>query len=397
MALARIITRSQACSQELALDLLARGYAVEIVSPDQIPDNLADLELRVDTPPGDQLIANVKAHHGERLASFEFVHHLKAPMVDFRRRLPGSPEVPHLPEQPVRTSPEPSIEAVQSPADTPQSAVVNIFPKAETPLQSPLDCDPNSEPHPNPDPSPEEGARQIATEVPSQEPMKPPSYFAVKDGAMNPVTKVLPVIVPPRPAKQRRDHSPEGSAGRRWSATLTFVGIVLLAVVLAFDMRHAGTTAPQGPERLNAEKVAAPSVAAPSAAADPSIASPDFNRSTVADSVTDRGRPENVSSSALPTAPENSDSSHASEAAQIAKGVSLAATAHTRVSHQDEHDLIARDTVTYLDKRFEPASKQKRTTAHTRQHPKPRPQSGGVIAANSVIYLNKKSAPKAAK
>jgi hypothetical protein len=317
-------------------------------------------------------------------------------MVDFRRRLPGSPEVPHLPEQPVRTIPEPSIEAVQSPADTPQSAVVDVFPKAETRLQSPLDCDPNSEPHPNPDPSPEQGARQIATEVPSQAPMKLPSYFAVTDGTMSPATKVLPAIlpamVPPRPAKQRRDHSPEWSAGRGWSATLTFVGLVLLAVVLAFGMRHASRTARQGPERLNAEKVAAAS-----AAADPSIANPDFDRSTVADSVTDAGRPEKVSSSALPAAAENSDSPHASEAAQIAKGVGPAATAHTRVSHQDEHDLIARDTVTYLDKRFEPASKEKRTTAHTRQHPKPRPQSGGVIAANSVTYLNKKPAPKAAK
>ena len=48
MALARIITRSHTCSRELALDLLARGYAVEIVSPDEIPENLADLELRVE-------------------------------------------------------------------------------------------------------------------------------------------------------------------------------------------------------------------------------------------------------------------------------------------------------------------------------------------------------------
>ncbi len=51
MALARIITRSNARSRELALDLLARGYAVEIISPDKIPDNIADLELRVDAGP----------------------------------------------------------------------------------------------------------------------------------------------------------------------------------------------------------------------------------------------------------------------------------------------------------------------------------------------------------
>src|ERR1700733_99278 len=94
MALARIITRSHACSRELALDLLARGYTVEIVSPDAIPDNLADLELRVDTNDGDQLVANVTAYDGGRATSLEFLHHLKAPMGDFIRRVPEIPEVP---------------------------------------------------------------------------------------------------------------------------------------------------------------------------------------------------------------------------------------------------------------------------------------------------------------
>jgi hypothetical protein len=97
MALARIITRSQACSRQLALDLLARGYAVEIVSPDNIPDNIADLELRVDTAPGDQLIASVEAHNGDRSASLDFVHHLKAPMVDLKPfTFPLSPSVSML-------------------------------------------------------------------------------------------------------------------------------------------------------------------------------------------------------------------------------------------------------------------------------------------------------------
>src|SRR5258706_85490 len=66
MALARIITRSNPCSRQLALDLLGRGYAVEIVSPDSIPDNLADLELRVEEDPGNQLVASVEAHNGGR-------------------------------------------------------------------------------------------------------------------------------------------------------------------------------------------------------------------------------------------------------------------------------------------------------------------------------------------
>ena len=110
MALARIITHSQACSRELALDLLARGYAVEIISPDSIPNDIADLELRVDTVLGNQLIASVEAHNGERTASLEFVHHLKAPMVDFIRRPPEPREAFHFSEEPVIVNTGPSVE-----------------------------------------------------------------------------------------------------------------------------------------------------------------------------------------------------------------------------------------------------------------------------------------------
>src|ERR1017187_5705531 len=97
MALARIISRSQQCSRELALDLLGRGYTVEIVSPDAIPDSLADLELRVESGPADILTASVEAHRGARSTSLEFVHHLKAPMGDFIRRPPEATEAISFP------------------------------------------------------------------------------------------------------------------------------------------------------------------------------------------------------------------------------------------------------------------------------------------------------------
>src|SRR5258706_10035827 len=118
MALARIITRSNPCSRQLALDLLGRGYAVEIVSPDSIPDNLADLELRVEEDPGNQLIASVEAHNGEHTASLEFLHYLKAPMPDFIRRPPPEPhEAVHYLEPPVNFNAEPGAEDVEPPAD----------------------------------------------------------------------------------------------------------------------------------------------------------------------------------------------------------------------------------------------------------------------------------------
>jgi hypothetical protein len=69
--------------------------------------------------------------------------------------------------------------------------------------------------------------------------------------------------------------------------------------------------------------------------------------------------------------------------------------------HTPGDDLIARNTVTYLDKRFEPrpvkksASKVKTAKSPARRRPSLR-KHGGVIAANEVTYLHKPS-PKAAK
>ncbi|HUB02930.1 MAG TPA: hypothetical protein VL983_09600 [Terriglobales bacterium] len=85
MALARIISNSPLCSRELALNLLERGYAVEIVSPDAIPDNLADLELRVETGPADLLTANVEARGETRSATLQFIHQLKSPSLEMKR------------------------------------------------------------------------------------------------------------------------------------------------------------------------------------------------------------------------------------------------------------------------------------------------------------------------
>ena len=55
MALARIISRSQRAAQSLAMDLLARGYAVEIISPDASPATRADLVVRVVADGADQV------------------------------------------------------------------------------------------------------------------------------------------------------------------------------------------------------------------------------------------------------------------------------------------------------------------------------------------------------
>jgi hypothetical protein len=88
MALARIISNSDLCSRELAINLLERGYAVEIVSPDAIPDNLADLEVRVETGPADLLSASVEVRGGSHSSTLQFIHQLKTPSLDMKRPAP---------------------------------------------------------------------------------------------------------------------------------------------------------------------------------------------------------------------------------------------------------------------------------------------------------------------
>jgi len=119
MALARIISNSPLCSRELALNLLERGYAVEIVSPDEIPDNLADLELRVETGPADLLNAKVEARSETRSASLEFIHQLKSPSLEVKRP-PRDAEpvaVPDLtiPALAISANPLPALAAPASP------------------------------------------------------------------------------------------------------------------------------------------------------------------------------------------------------------------------------------------------------------------------------------------
>lgn len=368
MALARIITRSQACSRELALDLLARGYAVEIVSPDKIPDNIADLELRLDAGPGDQLIATVESHDGERSASLDFVHHLKAPMVDFKRRPPELPPPVHaqavrVPEHPVRFNVEPNVESVTPPAEAPKLAPKNVSPAAPIPRNR--DIDSQAAPH------------LIVPQVPSpQSPPEPPGYFPVVDAVVAPPATVPatisePATVAPRQKVDRRDHS----EGWRWRAALTFAAVVLLAAILGFGLRRIGKSSAPNSAGLPVEKGAAVSI--------------DANSRAAADSGMNPRKPDPLA--ALPPAvPSEANSGPVAKAAPVAQAGAPGRIPPARFSRKHTDDsIIARNTVTYLDKRFEPAPKPKSAKQFARRHPKSRPHGGGVIAANSVTYLDK--------
>jgi hypothetical protein len=425
MALARIITHSQACSRELALDLLARGYAVEIVSPDSIPDNIADLELRVDTAPGEQLIASVKAHHGERSASLEFVHHLKAPMVDFIRRPPEPRESAHPPEEPVIVNTGPNVEAVELPAEAPQPAPQAVSPAADV--------------LPAPELDREEGARLILPPEPLPSvPVEPPSSCAVEATTIARPTPLEPTTVEATlvettpvdttPVEPReKPQPPDRPAGWFWRAALIFASVVLLALVLGLGMRRTGKASAQGSAAAPTENVAP-------ASTDVGVSS---GATPERDPKKDPGQvlAVPVPPPAAPAIRSEGNSNHAPEESPVVKaGAATASTAKSSIAKAStakpsttkasiakastakastakpstaqaeamtSHRLgaeIARDTVTYFDERAsnETALRAKPAKRFARQHQRSGKYNGGVIAANKVTYFDKKPAPKAA-
>lgn len=433
MALARIITRSQACSRELALDLLARGYAVEIVSPDKIPDNIADLELRVDAGPGDQLIATVQAHDGDRSASLDFVHHLKAPMVDFMRRTPEPREAVYFPEEPVSFDGEPSIEIedVELPSPLPQLAFETVSlateaspdpeldAKAGTHIISPLNTFPSLE---------MESQTRVAEEYLAEDstvesPMMRPALIQPIDAKLRDVPPIdaqpihtqpidiQPIAIESQPVTESqptiawptRRPQPNRSTRSFRRDALIFAGVMLMALILGYGIRRsdANKASAQNSRALTGGKTQ--TVAAASTGvnllnpANPGVANPTNLKQN-----SGKDTPEPAPALASPPAIKSEGNSGqvpkelpATKPTPAAARHSIPATPN-KTAHKHSDDLIARDTVTYLDKRFQPAPTPKSAKKLAHKHPASHKQ-GGIVAANSVTYLNNKPAPKTAK
>jgi hypothetical protein len=353
MALARIITHSQVCSRELALNLLTRGYAVEIFSPENVPDNTADLELRVDIGPGDQLIASVQARDGEREASLEFVRHLKEPTVNSLHGLSELGEAVHFSGEPVTFNATAGIEDMGMVADALQPPVKDPSPANLVLLNRDLD----------PGIDTEGDVRQILSPTPAE-----------------PAKMAQPTIGWRPQAAQLRVRS----AGWPWRAALILILIALPAAVLGFGIRRTGKAAARSSETLPAEKLAA--------------VSRGVNLPSAVGAHKDGARyPGQVLAVPLPPTVEKESGGnfrHAPKEVQVAKVGVPTASPRNSISPDD---LIARDTVTYLDKRFEPTPKAKPSKSglpgDIRGHPTHR---SGMVAANTVTSINK-PAPKAVK
>jgi hypothetical protein len=406
MALARIITRSQACSRELALDLLARGYAVEIVSPDAIPDNIADLELRVDAGPGDQVTATVEAHGRDHSSSLDFVHHLKSPMVDFKRRPPEPRQASRFSDVPVSFDAEQSLEDVEMPAEVSQSAAIDAevgidvvvadgifvdhFPEIEIEENERL-IEP-SEPLVSQPKSPVHLAPEALAQ--RESPAKPTFEPSVEPGVLSPSD------TPDTP--QWRDRP----AGWFWRVGVACVSIVAL-VLLGFGFLQNGKAA----ARVSGQNSNSEDVAGKAAPENASLAPPGKEIARVS--------PPSPSSPVTKPQPALADTQQSSTIvvppATVASIVASTAVASTAIAstakspRKHDEDLIAPNTVTYLDKRFAPApssrrlakTKPKTKTTSTRhaanRHTSPHSHHGSVVAANKVTYLNQKPVPKSDK
>ncbi len=344
MALARIITRSQACSRELALDLLARGYAVEIVSPDRIPDNLADLELRVDADPGNQLIANVKAHSGERSASIDFVHHLKAPMADFIRKPPQSAV-----EERFKVKAEATTGAevfVEAPKPASKAAPIGAL-------------------------SPDRGSNVVerGNSVPSQDKLPSAPAKAPNHSAKGPSIIHAPSMAPLKIARlkiaQLKQHRRSQSAASLWRAALTLATIVLLAVSLWFGMRHSGKASAKISGAGPARKIAT-----------------DSSKALAADS----SDPAHLSS-----AVSDLKSKSAGTANPASNNSRLSSVRVKKSSKSADSNYIARDTVVYFDKRVaeEAAARTREAKRLSKQQTHSASYNGGAVAANAVTFDDK--------
>jgi hypothetical protein len=392
MALARIVTRSEACSRELAIDLLGRGYTVEIVSPDSVPPHRADLELRVEARSGEQLVANVVVRDGERSASLEFVRDLKNPSIFPVPTLQVNRETVHLAEPFAASSLGAANDFKPQAQPTHDDGMRPILmptwlPSVSEPFNDSFASASSKIARPSAQP-------MIARRTPTIRTTPPPmmatatalpliannvvvnkTAFPVQPTPM-PVT---PPVVAARPLKP--PVAEYGALGRTPSrfgmiaASLTSVAL-LLALVFGFSPRRTNASASAGDTSSSA---VAPTVepSSQSAASRPSQPAKLPPQSTTA------------RATAKPAATKPPVTKIA--AVSAAKAPAPKATPKTVSPHDRGETLIARDTVTYLEK---PANK---VPAKKQPNPgsRPRAHRSGEVAQNTVTYLNGMSPPSA--
>lgn len=356
MALARIISHSHQHCRELAMDLLARGYTVEIISPDKIPDNFADLELRVDADSTSDLTARVAARTGEHSSILDFVHHLSAPMGDFVRRPPKAKFESIAHATPVNFNAEPAITA--------EVAAPPVVPALESPkLAAPPDVE-----LPIPPPSPAIATPAISL-LPEAE-QEPPlisggeEVFAEKR-RQRPKRGITIIVHRSRPKLPSKLKTAKRAGGWFLRVAAGFALVVALSAIPIIGIRGGGPLLPSAaadsPKLALAETDSRqmPELPPPAAAAavlknstpDPPERKQELPSSSLP--ATDRlsselAKGESSLGKINDLAPEGAIADHDKPARTDSRAH------HKKVKHQHSDDTVAQDTVTYLDRGSSP-------------------------------------------
>lgn len=375
MALARIISRSQQCSRELALDLLGRGYTVEIVSPDAIPDSLADLELRVESGPADVLTASVEAHRGARSTSLEFVHHLKAPMVDFIRRPPEATEAISFPLASV------NLRGGQSASDSPAENIAEQTDlRAGDSRRAPALTRSISESLPF--------AHETVPLIVASEKLQTASKESQqpKEAAEPPRPAVAVTIHKSEPKSKTKRHRNHPEAWY-WRSAVTFAAVVLVALLLGFGVHHdASHPAVPNSNAFGAEGQSRPGgetaiLAGTSATADLTFGLAAPERWAVPAAAPSAGKSEGISARAL-------------NKSALSTGKGPTPKRQHQTARSDADDLVAPNTIVYFDQSQPKPVLAKKATHHGKR---PLKQGDGVIAASTVLDLSAKPDSKAGR
>jgi hypothetical protein len=397
MALARIISHSPQCSQALAASLEERGYAVEIVSPDAIPDYTADLELRVETSPDNVLTARVQTHNGPRSASLDFVHYLNPPMPDFR----------HRPLEAVELPPPPSVAFNPTP-------VADASAKAIQPEQAPEDVHLVPTAPPEPIRFVPEAPAVLAEATPAL-PMPTVPTFAVSTPSPLPTARPEParaswprikIVISrsnlePKPRsgprlKFKRIPRPAGWFGR---VAVAAAALLLAASLLGLGARRSGNAnvaSPRQDPRLDTQaQTSQPPIdqVQPGQPQTDEASSLSAHLNEPVDSPPSVPAIDHAVVSAIEAGKLNGKEGPSTASSVSAASSVKRATSRPLRRHQRTHraDLVAPNTITYFDR---PGSKPTVVTP-AEQRPAPSQKHGGVVAARSVAALNAKSDPKA--
>ena len=164
-----------------------------------------------------------------------------------------------------------------------------------------------------------------------------------------------------------------------WRIALTVIGVLLLVLVLGYGMRRTNKASALSPGPATTKKVAE--------------ASTDMNLLNATGPQKNAGK-----NPVLPPAiKSDANSNHTPKESQVTKDAAPTASSGAMIPRRHGDDLIARDTVTYLDKRtFDKAASGAKTSQPSASRQPISGKPDGVTAANTVT-LDDKPVPKAAK